>query len=96
MFKIDESKDTTEKPFLADEEQKAKIQEEERIKIASLLYKNAPYLTRQYKALMGYTGGYLSASITAAYSKALSDALKFILKGVNLDENLKQTEKTEG
>ena len=56
------------------------------VRVAGLLFKQTPYMVRDYKSLVAHTGGLTSASMAVAYNKGLSDALKFILKEMKNEE----------
>lgn len=55
--------------------------EQERTRLAKLLFDRIPYMASDYESLMKYTGGFLSKSMAVAYQKGLNDALKLLLKG---------------
>lgn len=48
--------------------------------VAEKLFQKTPFMVREYKTLIGHTGGLLATSMSYAYNKGLSDALKLILK----------------
>lgn len=57
--------------------------EVEKTRLAELMFKEAPYLSAKYRALIQHKGSLLSESMTYAYSKGINDAIKLILKETN-------------
>lgn len=54
--------------------------EQERSRIAELLFTKAIHMTAEYRALIKHTGGLLTSSMVYAYNKGLQDSIKLILK----------------